>query len=422
MNIYLIFILFIIIGSYIFNLVIETLNIRHLQPELPEEFKGYYDREKYKKSQAYLKENTRLDIIADSIMTPLIIIFILTGGFNVIDQLARGLGFGSILTGLIFVGVLLFINHLVHLPLSIYHTFVIEEKYGFNKTTPGTFLSDLLKSWLLALILGGLILALILWFFEETGSLAWLYCWIAVTLVQLFLAFVAPVVILPIFNKFIPLPEGELKQAIEDYARHQKFKLKGIYSMDGSRRSTKANAFFTGFGSFRRIVLYDTLISKYTVNELVSVLAHEMGHYKKRHILKTLILGILNLGIMFFILSLFINNEGLFQAFSMQETSVYASLLFFAVLYSPIEMILSLFANFLSRRHEYEADRYAVTTFEKPGAMISALKKLHLDNLSNLTPHPLMVLVSYSHPPILERIEAIKKMEPASSDYVFGNS
>lgn len=413
MNIYLVIILFIIIGSYLFNLLLESLNIKHLKPELPEEFIGDYDQEKYQKSQAYLKENTRFDIISDTIMTPFMIAFILFGGFNMIDRFARDFGFGSILTGLIYVGILMFINHLIHLPLSVYQTFVIEEKYGFNKTTPRTFIFDLLKSWLLALILGGLMLGLILWFFEKTGPLAWLYCWIAITLFQLFLAYVAPVVILPIFNKFIPLPEGDLKQTIEFYARSQKFQLKGIYSMDGSRRSTKANAFFTGFGRFRRIVLYDTLINKHTVDELVSILAHEMGHYKKRHILKTLILGILNIGVMFFILSLFINNEGLFQAFKMQETSIYASLLFFAILYSPIEMILSLFLNFLSRKHEYEADRYAIRTFKKPGAMISALKKLHVDNLSNLTPHPLMVVVSYSHPPILERIEAMKKINTA---------
>ena len=413
MNIYLIIILFIIIGSYIFNLIVETLNIKHLKPELPEEFKGDYDQKKYETSQVYLKENTRFDIISDSIMTPLMIAFILLGGFNVIDRFAREFGFGAILTGLIYVGILMFINHLVHLPLSVYHTFVIEEKYGFNKTTPWTFIFDLLKNWLLALIIGGVMLSLVLWFFEKTGPLAWLYCWIAITLVQLFLAYVAPVVILPIFNKFIPLPDEDLKQAIEDYARSLRFQLKGIYSMDGSKRSTKANAFFTGFGRFRRIVLYDTLINKHTVDELVSVLAHEMGHYKKRHILKMLILGILNIGVMFFILSLFINNEGLFQAFRMQETSIYASLLFFAILYSPIEMILSLFSNFISRKHEYEADRYAISTFKKPGAMISALKKLHVDNLSNLTPHPLMVVVSYSHPPVLERIEAMKKVKTA---------
>jgi len=418
MNIYLVIILFIIIASYLFNLIIETLNIKHLKPELPEEFIGDYDQDKYQESQAYLKENTRFDVFTDSIMTPLMIVFILWGGFNVIDQFARGFGFGSIITGLIYVGILMFINHLIHLPLSVYHTFVIEEKYGFNKTTPKTFIFDLLKSWLLALIIGGLMLGLILWFFEKTGPLAWLYCWIAITIFQLFLAYVAPVVILPIFNKYVPLPEEELKQAIENYARGQKFKLKGIYSMDGSRRSTKANAFFTGFGRFRRIVLYDTLINKHSVDELVSVLAHEMGHYKKRHILKTLILAILNIGAMFFILSLFINNEGLFQAFKMQETSIYASLLFFAILYSPIEMILSLFSNFLSRKHEYEADRYAIRTFKKPGAMISALKKLHVDNLSNLTPHPLMVVVSYSHPPILERIEAMKKIKTAPLEEV----
>jgi STE24 endopeptidase len=217
------------------------------------------------------------------------------------------------------------------------------------------------------------------------------------------------VVIMPLFNKFFPIEEGELKRAIEDYAAKQDFKLKGIFTMDGSKRSTKSNAFFTGFGRFRRIVLFDTLIPKHTVEELVSVLAHEMGHYKKGHIRKSIVLSILTTGVMFFILSLFINNKELFSAFKMQETSIYASLVFFGFLYTPIEMILSVFENILSRRHEYDSDAYAVTTYKKPEAMITALKKLNVDNLSNLTPHPLKVFLSYSHPPILERIKAIRK-------------
>jgi STE24 endopeptidase len=226
--------------------------------------------------------------------------------------------------------------------------------------------------------------------------------------------FIAPAIIMPIFNKFIPLEEGELKQAIEAYARSQEFKLKGIFTMDGSKRSTKTNAFFTGFGGFRRIVLFDTLVKKHVVKELVSILAHEMGHYKKKHILKSIVISILTTGLMFCILSLFINNRELFAAFKMQETSVYASLLFFGFLYSPIQMVLSIFGNMLSRRHEYDADAYAVNTYKDPVAMIAALKKLSVENLSNLTPHPLKVFLSYSHPPILERIRAIRSISPQS--------
>ena len=410
MNIFLFVILAILLGDYLLNLVVEILNVRHLKTALPEEFEGWYDGEKYRKSQEYLKENTRFGILTDSITTPIIIGFILLGGFNAVDQLARSLHFGSILTGLVFAGVLLLASQLLDLPFSIYQTFVLEEKYGFNKTTPKTFILDILKSWGLAAILGSLLFSGILWFFEYAGSLAWLYCWIALTLFQLFLLFIAPVVIMPIFNKFVPLEEGELKTAIREYAAEQGFKMKGIFTMDGSKRSTKSNAFFTGFGRFRRIVLFDTLIEKHAVDELVSILAHEVGHYRKRHIFKSLVISILTTGLMFFILSLFINNKALFAAFGMQQTSIYASLFFFGFLYAPIEMVIGILGNILSRKHEYEADAYAVETTRKPQAMITALKKLSVDNLSNLTPHPLKVFLGYSHPPVLDRIKAIEHL------------
>ena len=415
MNGFLLIILAVLIGAYLLDLIVDTLNVRHVTTVLPEEFEGYYDADKYKKSQMYLRENTRFGIISDTVTTPITIAFILLGGFNTVDQFARGFNLGSILTGLIFAGVLLLASQILSIPFSIYSTFVIEEKYGFNKTTPKIFILDILKSWLLIAVIGGIVLSVVLWFFEKAGPLAWLYCWFAVTLFQIFLMFIAPVVIMPIFNKFIPLEEGELKQAIEDYARSQEFKLKGIFTMDGSKRSTKTNAFFTGFGRFRRIVLFDTLVEKHTVKELVSILAHEMGHYKKKHILKSICISILSTGLMFGILSLFLKNRGLFAAFKMQEISIYASLLFFGFLYSPIQMVLSIFGNMLSRRHEYDADEYAVKTYNASASMIAALKKLSVENLSNLTPHPLKVFLSYSHPPVLERIRAIRRMSSEPS-------
>ena len=411
MNYFLIIILAVLIGSYLLDLVVDTLNTRHVKTELPEEFRDCYDADKYKKSQEYLKENTRFGIVSDSIMTPITIVFILFGGFNFVDQFARSFNLGSILTGLIFAGVLMLASQILLIPFSIYSTFVIEERYDFNKTTPKTFVLDILKAWLLVAVIGGILLSVVLWFFEKAGPWAWLYCWVAITLFQLFLMFIAPVVIMPLFNKFFPLDEGDLKSAINSYAGSQDFKMKGVFTMDGSKRSTKSNAFFTGFGKFRRIVLFDTLIEKHTTEELVSVLAHEMGHYKKRHILKSMIISVLTTGLMFYILSLFINNRDLFAAFRMQEMSIYASLLFFAFLYSPIEMILSVFGNMLSRRNEYEADSYSVKTYKKPLSMIAALKKLSVENLSNLTPHPIKVFLSYSHPPVLERIRAIRKMD-----------
>jgi len=414
MNAYLLFILAILIGSYILDVVVEILNIRHLKTELPEEFAGYYDAEKYQTAQRYLKENTRFGLITETLFTPLTIAFILLGGFNYVDALARSFNLGPIPTGLVFTGILLFVSQLIHIPFSAYATFVIEEKYGFNRTTVKTFILDILKGWLLTALIGGIVFTVILWFFEKTGTWAWLYCWGAVTVIQLFLSFIAPVVIMPLFNKFIPLKESELKAAIEEYARAQTFKMKGVFTMDASKRSSKSNAFFTGFGRFRRIVLFDTLIEKQTVDELVSVLAHEMGHYRKKHILKSVLISIATTGLMFFIMSLFINNTGLFAAFRMEHTSIYASLLFFGFLYAPIEMVLSIAGTMLSRKHEYEADAYAVTTYRKPDAMITALKKLSVDNLSNLTPHPLKVFLSYSHPPVLERIKAIRKQGTGS--------
>ena len=414
--VFLIIILTVLIGEYLLSLIVETKNVRYLRTDLPDEFLGYYDREKYRKSQEYLKENTRFGFITDSIATPVTIAFILFGGFNLIDQFALSFHLSAIPTGLIFAGVLMLASQIVAIPFSIYSTFVIEEKYGFNKTTPRTFVLDILKTWVLAAVIGGILFSAVLWFFEEAGPWAWAYCWIAVTLFQIFLLFVAPVIIMPIFNKFVPLETGELRAAIEEYARNQNFKLKGVFTMDGSRRSTKSNAFFTGFGRFRRIVLFDTLIEKQTKDELVSVLAHEMGHYKKKHILKSIVISILTTGLMFFILSIFINNRDLFAAFQMQHTSIYVSLFFFGFLYAPIDMILSVFGNMLSRRHEYEADDYAVTTFRKPQSMITALKKLSIDNLSNLTPHPLKVFLTYSHPPVLERIRAIRRLQSGSND------
>ena len=408
--VFLVIILAILIGEYLLNLIVETKNVRFLRTDLPDEFSGYYDRGKYRKSQEYLKENTRFGLITDSIATPVTIAFILFGGFNLIDQFARSFHLSTIPTGLIFAAVLMLASQIVAIPFSIYSTFVIEEKYGFNKTTPRTFVLDILKTWVLAAVIGGILFSAVLWFFEEAGPWAWAYCWIAVTLFQVFLLFVAPVVIMPIFNKFTPLEDGELRKAIEEYAKKQDFKLKGVFTMDGSKRSTKSNAFFTGFGRFRRIVLFDTLIEKQTKDELVSVLAHEMGHYKKKHILKSIVISIFTTGLMFYILSIFINNRELFAAFQMQHTSIYASLFFFGFLYAPIDMILSVFGNMLSRRHEYEADGYAVATYRKPQSMITALKKLSVDNLSNLTPHPLKVFLTYSHPPVLERIRAIRKL------------
>lgn len=407
-NPYLIFIIIVLAGGWISSWVIETLNVKHASADLPAEFDGYYDADKYAKSQEYLSANTRFALVESAVFTVIQLAFILSGGFNAADRLASRFGFGEILTGLIFTGMVLSAYALLKIPFSAYQTFVIEEKFGFNKTTLKTFILDMVKTWLLAALLGGAVFSLVLWFFIRAGGSAWLYCWIAVAVFELFVAFIAPVVIMPLFNKFIPLEDGELKTEINEFAKRNDFRLSGVFKMDGSKRSSKANAFFTGFGKFKRIALFDTLIARHTVDELVSVLAHEIGHYKKQHILKSLAVSFLTSGLMFFVLSKFLGNASLFAAFGMEKISVYAGIVFFGFLFAPISAVISVAGNILSRKWEYEADRYAVEKHGKPEAFINALKKLSVENLSNLTPHPLKVFMDYSHPPVLDRIQRIK--------------
>jgi STE24 endopeptidase len=410
MNIYLIFILTILLTKYALEFLAEALDIRQVKPaNPPEEFRRTYIQEKYRRSQLYSRERSVFSIIRSTINMGLVITFILLGGFNFFDRLARSWVQGPILTGLIYFLMLVVLSGILDLPIRIYTTFVIEEKFGFNRSTASTFILDLVKGFLLLVILGGPVMALVLWFFQKTGKLAPLIIWIAVSGFQFFLTFIAPVIILPLFNRFIPLEIGELRTSIEKYAREQGFSMKGIYTMDGSKRSAKTNAFFTGFGKSRRIVFFDTLMEKHSQEELISILAHEMGHYKLGHVLKMMIISILETGLLLFLLSFFINNPGLFAAFKMERLSIYASLIFFGFLYTPIATFLSIIQNMLSRAYEYQADHFAVRTTGESGTFVTVLKKLSADNLSNLFPHPLKVFLSYSHPPVLKRIEAIRK-------------
>jgi len=408
MDWYLLIIILFLIFSFVVGFISDYLNIKNISTELPAEFVGYYDNEKYKKSQNYLKDKTKLSFVNSTLILIIEILFILFGGFNYIDNIARSFGFGEILTGLIFISILMLLLNIIEIPFSVYDTFVIEEKYSFNRTTVKTFIADNLKSILLFVIIGLPIIAVILLFFIKFENFAWLYAAVCAIVFELIITFIAPVLIMPLFNKYEPLEDGELKTELENYAKKENFKMKGLYKMDGSKRSTKTNAFFTGFGKFRRIVLFDTLIAKHTKEELVSVLAHEMGHYKKGHINKFMLMSFVNTFLMFFILSFFINNQHLFNAFKMEHLSVYCSLVFFGFLYIPISMVLSVVQNIISRKYEYEADRYSVTTYKHPTEMIEALKKLSVDNLSNLTPHKMKVFLEYSHPPVLDRIKVIR--------------
>jgi STE24 endopeptidase len=401
-------ILFAISFDFILNAIADYLNLKMLRSDLPEPFQGIYDPARYRKSQQYLKVNTRFGWITGIFDLIVILIFWFGEGFTFLDGWVRSFNYGPVFTGLIYMGILIFFKSLISLPFSIFATFVIEERFGFNQTTWSTFALDIAKGILLAILLGGPLLAGVLLFFEYAGANAWWYCWIAVTLYMLGVQFIAPTWIMPLFNKFSPLEEGDLKTSILSYAASIKFPIENVYVMDGSRRSSKSNAFFTGFGKHRRIVLFDTLIKQHTTGELLAVLAHEMGHYKKKHILQSLILGIIQMGIMLYLLSLFISYQGLFDAFYMPQKSVYAGLIFFGMLYSPLGFIIGIFMQTLSRKNEFAADRFSVETTRDPESMADALKKLSINNLSNLLPHPLYVFLNYSHPPVLQRIRAIQ--------------
>ena len=408
MNIYAIIILVAIVVDFVLEIISNRLNLKSLTKKLPDEFEDVYDEDTYAKSQEYTRTRTKFGFITGTFNLLLLLGFWFSGGFNWLDQWARGFDYGVIGTGLIFIGLLVIAKSIISLPFSLYSTFVIEERFGFNKTDAKTFIADRLKGLALSVLIGGPLLAGIIAFFEYGGAWAWLYAWLAVTAFSLVMQYVAPTWIMPLFNKFEPLEDGELRQAIESYADKVDFPLQGIYVMDGSKRSSKSNAFFTGFGKNKRIALFDTLIENHTTEELVAVLAHEIGHYKKKHIVKNMTISILHTGIMFVLLSIFLQVPALFDAFFMDQMSVYAGLLFFGLLYSPVETILGIFMQMMSRTHEYEADNFAASTIEKPEEMVNVLKKLSKDNLSNLTPHPFYVFLNYSHPPALKRIEAIR--------------
>jgi STE24 endopeptidase len=411
MNIIAVIVLVTILADFILNVVADNLNLRMVRDELPEAFQGVYDPDQYRKSQEYLRVKTRFEWITSIFNLVLILGFWFLKGFHFLDQWVRSLAYNPIISGLVFMGILVLAKTILTLPFSIYATFVIEERFGFNRTTWKTFATDLLKGLVLSILMGAPLLAAVLAFFEYAGNNAWWYCWIAVSVYMLGVQFIAPTWIMPLFNKFSPLEPGELKSAILGYADSIQFPLENVYMMDGSKRSSKSNAFFTGFGKHKRIVLFDTLIKQHTVGELVAVLAHEMGHYKKKHIQLSILLGILQMGLVLFLLSFFISHQGLFDAFYMEQKSVYAGLIFFAMLYSPLDFFLSLCMQIFSRKNETAADNFAVRTTADPSAMADALKKLSVHNLSNLSPHPFYVFLNYSHPPVLQRIENIQKQQ-----------
>jgi len=395
--------------EYALSTISSTLNMNSITEKIPDGFQEYYDEEKYSSSQAYLRDKTRFGLFSGTFGLCVTLFVIHTGVFGILDDFSREYSNHSITAGLIFFGILFIFNDIINIPFSIYSTFVIEEKYGFNKTTWKTFLSDKIKGYGLTIVLGSMVIIPVLHFFDAYGANGW---WIAWALITGFMIAIQPLfvhVIAPMFNKFEPLGEGELRSSIEEFASKVDFPIGRIDVMDGSRRSAHSNAYFSGFGKSRRIALFDTLLEKHSTDEIVSVVAHEVGHYKKKHVISGTILGILETGLMLFIFNYFMRDQALFDVFGVGEVSVYGGLVFFGMLYSPISLISSIFTTALSRRNEFEADAYALETTEKPEPLISMLKGLAASNLSHLTPHPLMVFLSYSHPPVSERIAAVRE-------------
>lgn len=382
------------------------LNLKALTPEIPATFRGYIDDEAYAQSQEYTREKSVLGITEGVVSLVVLFIFWWFGGFGWLDEKVRSLGYGPVVTGMGFIAALMIAQQVLSTPFDLYSTFVLEEKFGFNRTTFATWVMDRIKGATLGALIGLPLLAALLWIFQ-TVPMAWLWGWGLVTGFSLLLAYVAPTWIMPLFNKFEPLEEGALKTEIHAMAEKCEFPLKEVSVMDGSKRSAKSNAFFTGFGNNKRIALFDTLIENHTVPELVGVLAHEIGHFKKRHIVKSLVIGILTTGVTFFLLGLMMQNRALHDAFGVKETSVYVSLVLFGILMSPVNDLLSIGSHWLSRKHEFEADAYAADVTGNPSAMADALRKLSKDNLSNLTPHPFYVFLNYTHPPVTERVKAL---------------
>ena len=410
MNTYAIIILIALLADYLIDLVADYLNLKNQKQEPPSEFSDLVNEKEYRKNRDYLQTNTVFSQWESLFSLVVTLLFWFMGGFNLLNKWCLRQTDNELVAGIIFIGILLLGRTILSLPFSIYSTFVIEERFNFNRTTWKTFVADYIKAIFLALLLGAPLLAGILWFFQTAGDRAWFFAWLVTAGFTLSIQIIAPTWIMPLFNKFTPLPEGELKEKLLSYGEKVNFPLTNVFVVDGSKRSGKGNAFFTGFGKHRRVALFDTLIEQHSAEELLVVLAHEIGHYKKKHILKMTIISILHQGVIFFLMGWFIKQSALYEAFFMENVSIAAGLIFFSLLFTPVEMILNPLLQSLSRRHEFQADNFAAMTTCKPETMVTALKKLAHDNLANLTPHPLYVFLHDGHPPLLARIKSLRNI------------
>ena len=406
-NLYYLIIISAIIIEYLLTSISSVLDIKNITPIIPLDFKKAYDGEKYVRSQEYLKARTRFGLFSSTFSLGLILIVIHSDVFGYLDQYVRLQTENYILQGLLFIGIIYFFQDIISLPFSLYNTFVIEQKFGFNKIKPGLYFFDKIKGYGIFIVLGSTVITPLLYFFHVYSEIGWLIAWSVLTVFMIAIQPLFVHVIAPMFNKFTPLEEGDLRKEIEKYTSKVDFPLVRIDIMDGSKRSAHSNAYFTGFGKSRRIAIFDTLVEKHSTKEIVSVVAHEVGHYKLKHILQGTIIGIIETGIMLFAFNLIMNDISLFNVFGVNQLSVHAGLVFFSMLYAPVSMLTSIVTTAISRKNEFEADKFSLDTTSDGQALISMLIGLSANNLSHLTPHPMKVFLSYSHPPVIDRIKAV---------------
>src|ERR1700730_5682304 len=404
------FVLSTLVVYYLLDSLAKFLNLRSLQTQVPNEFLDVYDAVRYRRSQEYTRLNTWFELLVSTIDLAALLMFWLLGGFEALDQFIRGFHLSSVLSGLLYLEILCAGREALMLPFAIYHTFVIEQRYGFNRTTVATFIADRLKEWSVSGLLMAGFAFIILSLFEAFGLSAWLVGWICTAALSVILVYIAPTVILPLFFKLSPVPEGPLRAQVTEFSLRQRFPIRELLVIDGSRRSSKANAFFTGLGPNKRIALYDTLISSHTVPELLAVLAHEVGHCNKHHIIRHMLIGQCNLFLFFLGVSFCLSRPELFETFGVTTPSYYVGLALYLVLIRPLAVLFGVVMNYWSRRDEFEADRFAAETLGDPNPLIQALKRLSKDSLSNLTPHPLLVSLHFTHPPVLARVRALREV------------
>ena len=396
----------IVVAEYAWSTVLTLLNIKASRQPIPDLLSDLYDAERYRKQQDYAMTNRKFSLVSGAVSTLITLAIFAFGGFAVFDAVARSASDAPVVQTLVFWGIFFLISWFVSLPFDAYRTFVIEQRFGFNRTTPKLFVTDALKNLLVSLLVMGIVLALCAWIYTLTPRWFWLIAWVAVTLFSLFMQYFYSQLIVPLFNKQTPLPEGELRTAIESFAAQVGFQIDNIFVIDSSKRSSKSNAYFTGFGRRKRVVLYDTLMEQLSTEEIVGVLAHEIGHYKRHHIVRSLVEGFATNLLMFWLFSLLIGNEALAAAAGCAQPSFHVNLAVFSLIYTPLNILLDIVTNILSRRHERQADAFAAAHGMGP-AEASALKKMSAKSLANLTPHPLVVFTEYSHPTLYERVKAL---------------